>query len=108
MSENQVTGKARRTWQALRSEPPGQRFQRHYERRQRDADRRGDSIHYVVAGGLILVGIVLVFVPGPAVVFFALAAALLSEVSLAAARALDWTEVRVRRGLAWIGAVWRR
>ena len=89
------------------SEPPGQRFRRHYESRQREVDRGGGTKRYLVASGLILVGIVLVFVPGPAVVFFALAGVLLAEVSLPAARALDWAEVRVRRGLAWIGKVRR-
>lgn len=103
-----MTGKARRSWNALRSDPPGQRFRRHYERRQQEADRSGDSRRYLVASGLILVGIVLIFIPGPAVVFFALAGALLAEVSLPAARTLDWAESRVRSGLAWIRRVCKR
>lgn len=103
-----MRGKARRSWDALRSDPPGQRFRRHYERRQQEADRSGNSRRYLVASGLILVGVVLVFIPGPAVLFFALAGALLAEVSLPAARTLDWAEARVRSGLARIGKVRKR
>ena len=52
-----------------------------------------------LAGVLTLVGFVLIFVPGPAFVFLGLAAALLAEESLAVARALDWTEVKIRRAV---------
>jgi hypothetical protein len=49
----------------------------------------------------LIVGVVLVFIPGPAVVFFAFAAALTSTQSLSLARKLDRSELYTR-------AVWRK
>jgi hypothetical protein len=57
---------------------------------------------------LIAVGVVLMFIPGPAVVMYALAGALLAEDSLPVARALDWTEVRIRHLVKWCQRVWKR
>jgi hypothetical protein len=42
------------------------------------------------------IGVVLAFIPGPAVVFFALSATLLATQSLRVARILDRTEVWLR------------
>jgi hypothetical protein len=47
------------------------------------------------------VGVVLAFIPGPAVVFFGIAAALLASESMTVARALDRVEV-------WLRGAWRR
>jgi len=100
--------KARATWEEMKHDPPGQRFQRHYHRRQEQGDRKGRGLRYLLVIGLVLVGIVLMFIPGPAVVVFALAAALLAEDSLRIARALDWLEVRIRRLVGWVARTWKR
>ena len=89
---------ARRSWEALRRDPPGERFQRHYRRRHEQ--ERGRLIRLRVVGlasVLIGVGVVLLFVPGPGTVLIGLGAALVAEESLAVARALDWTELKLRR-----------
>ena len=100
--------KARATWEEMKDDPPGQRFKRHYHRRKEQGDRHGRVLHFVMVIALLLGGVVLLFIPGPAVVLFALAAALLAEDSLRIARMLDWTEVRIRRLAKWGERVWKR
>ncbi|MGH7335962.1 MAG: PGPGW domain-containing protein, partial [Myxococcota bacterium] len=53
----------------------------------------------VIAIVCFAAGVVLVFIPGPAVLFFALGGALLATQSLWVARALDAIEVRGRKTL---------
>ncbi len=45
--------------------------------------------------------------PGPGFLILFAGAALLAEESLTAARALDWTEVRLRRLAKWGRRAWR-
>jgi hypothetical protein len=99
---------ARKTWDEMKDDPPGQRFQRHHRRRREQGDREGRVLHFLLVIGLVLVGVVLLFIPGPAVVLFALAGALLSEDSLHVAKALDWLEVWIRRLVTWGSRVWKR
>jgi len=54
------------------------------------------------------VGLVLVFMPGPAILFFVIAASLVATESLFVARLLDWTEVRLRKLLGWVVERWRK
>jgi len=54
------------------------------------------------------VGLVLVFMPGPAILFFVIAASLVATESLFVARLLDWTEVRLRKLLGWAVERWRK
>lgn len=58
-----------------------------------------------LASGFTVIGVVLIFFPGPAVLFFFLAAALLAEESRTIAGGLDWLELRIRtlwrRALSW-------
>ena len=56
----------------------------------------------------LAVGVVLMFIPGPAVLFFALAGALLASHSMPVARALDWLELKLRAALAKGRAWWSR
>jgi len=56
----------------------------------------------------IALGVVFVFLPGPGVVFFALAGALLAPESRLLAAALDWTELKIRAGLAWAKRIWKK
>jgi hypothetical protein len=100
--------KARATWEEMKHDPPGKRFQKHYHRRHEEGEKKGRGRHYLLVIGLVLVGVVLVFIPGPAVVLFALAAALLAEDSLRIAKALDWLEVRIRRLIARARGTWKR
>lgn len=94
-------------WQALTAGQPGRRFVNRYEAA-REARRGGSWGHrltrllaLVVALAAFAVGLILAFIPGPAIVFFLLAGSLLAAESRGLARLLDWGEVRLR-------ALWKR
>lgn len=86
-------------WQTLKRSRPGRRFRDRYEASRRGASR-GTFVQRVVrvtlAAAAIAIGVVLVFMPGPAVLFFALAGALLASESRSVARFMDWCEMKLR------------
>ena len=95
-------------WQRLKRSPPGERFEAFNERQQKRA--RG-PIKALYLGGAIVslaVGVVLVFIPGPAFVFFILAGALLAAQSRWVARRLDRLEVIGRETATRARDFWRR
>jgi hypothetical protein len=57
---------------------------------------------------LIAVGLFFCLVPGPGLPFLILGAAILSERSLTVARALDWTEIKVRKAIGLARVWWTR
>ena len=63
---------------------------------------------FVVAAFAIAVGVVLAFLPGPAVLFFLLAGGLLASEWLWVARFLDWLELRLRELGEFGRRIWRR
>lgn len=85
----------------------GRRFQDRYaatRRSRNDASwrQRGRRIlRLVIALVAIVIAVVLMFIPGPAVVFYFIAGTLLAAESLLIARLMDWIEVRLQ-------ALWRR
>jgi hypothetical protein len=91
----------KKKWRELADGAPGKRFQSRYEKKHRDCRRGGRTLTWVAAAVLIVTGIVLLVVPGPGSVLIVLGAALLAEESLRVARALDWTEIRIRRLFGW-------
>jgi hypothetical protein len=95
-----VLNKLKHQWTQLRRYPPGQRFRRRFEaQRQKAPDGAGWRRRLLLFGAIALcfvIGVVLMFMPGPAVLFFALAAALLAEESRWVARGLDRLELRIR------------
>ncbi len=46
------------------------------------------------------------FIPGPAILFFAIAGGLLAAESRQVARILDWTEVQIRKVAVYLRARW--
>jgi len=56
----------------------------------------------------LAIGVVLTFIPGPAVVFYFAGAGLLAGESLWLARGLDWTELKVRKAYRWSKKWWQR
>jgi hypothetical protein len=88
----------KRRWRRLKAGEPGARFQRQY-RENRGSRKSGLRRWGALAagGGLILVGIVLLFIPGPGLLLIGVGAAVLARESRLAARGLDWLEVRGRR-----------
>lgn len=89
----------RRDWKELRHAPPGQRFQQHYERTRHSADRRfwPRLFRMIVVIGCLLVGLALTVLPGPAILFFAIAAVLLAAEFEGMAKALDRAELWGRK-----------
>jgi hypothetical protein len=91
----------KREWRRFRRLPAGKRFQIHHEEAQRKD--RARSVWLRVLGWLLIplfiaIGVVLAFIPGPAILFFFLAAALLASHSLWMARAFDRVELSIRSG----------
>jgi hypothetical protein len=104
--------KLKQQWTQLKQYPPGQRFLRRYEAQRRRAPH-GPSVArrlvtFGVAAILGAIGVVLVFIPGPAVLFFLLAGAVLAEESRSTARLLDGCEVWCRRSGRVIQRSWRQ
>jgi hypothetical protein len=89
-------------WRRLKAGQPGARFQRQY-RENRESRKSGLQRWGAVAAGagLILLGILLLFIPGPGLLFIAAGGAVLARESQVLARAMDWGEVRGRQ-------LWRR
>lgn len=86
---------------------PGRRFVDRYEAA-REARRDGAWGHrftrflgLVVALAAFTVGLILAFIPGPAIVFFLLSGSLLAAESRGLARLLDWGETRLRALWKW-------
>jgi hypothetical protein len=97
----------RQQWQKLKDLPPGKRFQTFHDEQQ----KKGVWVKVGYAAlSLVLfaLGVVFAFIPGPAVVFFALCAAALAAQSAWIARLLDRGEVKGRRLARQARAAWRR
>jgi hypothetical protein len=89
----------RQRWAELKASQPGERFQAAYHRQKRADQGRSAAARWVrpiLALLSFAIGVVLAFIPGPAVLFFALSATLLATQSLRVARGLDQTEVWLR------------
>ena len=95
--------------QQLRDGEPGSRFQDHYKKRQEE--RRSPLRRWLFLGGgtmIILAGIFFLPAPGPGFLIIFLGGGLVAQESLIAARALDWTEVRLRAVADWALRIWHR
>jgi hypothetical protein len=80
----------RQHWHAFRADPPGQRFQRRYRRR--NARRSGVWRKLLVIGGglaLLAIGIVMLVLPGPGLLVILIGALLIAEESLFASQRFD-------------------
>jgi hypothetical protein len=90
----------------LKNHEPGERFGA-FHREQKDRPVWVKVAFFAAAFVSLGVGVVLAFIPGPAVLFFALGGALLSTQSRFVAETLDKLEVWARRQIASFKA-WRR
>ena len=93
--------KLKRQWTDLKKDKPGHRFQRRYEARKGRRSGVWKPLYLIVGLLLLFAGLVLMPAPGPGFIVVFIGAAMLAEESLWAARALDWTEVKLR-------ALWSR
>lgn len=100
--------RVKRSWRRFKAGTPGRRFQQQFSRRKQSGRSPFQKALFIAAGILVMVaGFFFLFVPGPGLLILFLGAALIAKQSLLAARALDWTEVRVRKVLNWSLGAWR-
>ena len=98
-------------WRELRQGRPGRRFQDGYEASHRTKNRvtlLGRIVRLALALVALVVGVILMFIPGPAILFFAIAGGLLAAESRQVARLLDWTEIQIRKVAAYLRARWKK
>ena len=92
-------------WHELKHFTPGERFEKFYQAEQHRSQ-------WVKAGylgaaiALLPVGVLFAFIPGPAVLFFALSAALFATQSLWFARRLDRGELALRAAWSSVRTWW--
>lgn len=105
-----MIGRFRKAWRHFKALPAGQRFQERYQRGRGKPARSalGHVGLYTTILVLAVIGFILVFIPGPAVVFFAAAGMLLAGESLAVAKFFDAGELRARALIAEAKRRWRK
>ena len=87
----------RTQWHELKNAKAGERFQAFHDKQQENMPRWARPLYLGGAIVSLAVGVVLAFIPGPAVLFFALAAGLLAAQSAWLAKRLDRAEVGARK-----------
>lgn len=103
-------GKLKRQWEEFKRGQPGRRFQDRYERnQQKRQNKRWHAGLLKLCLGLLFIalGVVLMVMPGPAILFFALGGGMLADYSRTVARMLDWLELKIRRVLHWTKHWWK-
>jgi hypothetical protein len=87
---------AKQEWKSFKHDEPGARFRNHRERMKEKP--RGHSIVAIMIGVLlILIGVVLLFMPGPGTLLIAFGVALLASHSKRASALMDRSEPKLRR-----------
>lgn len=92
---------------ALRHDPPGERFERQYDRLQ----RRGHAVRVLlaIAGALLVAaGIAFLILPGPGLPLLVVGLGLLAGLSHPLARAMDRVEPFLRRQLHGVAHRWHQ
>ena len=106
-----MIARLKRQWKTLQRARPGRRFEERYEAAQRKENRASffaRVVRFTIATAALAVGVVLMFIPGPAVLFFAISGALLASESRGVARFLDWSEVKIRAVVRWATRFWKK
>ena len=88
--------KIKEKWNELKQLPPGTRFEAFHE----EQKHKSRWVKAAYLGGALVsfaIGVLLAFIPGPAVVFFALTGALLATQSRWVAKLLDRSELKARK-----------
>jgi hypothetical protein len=84
-------------WRRFAAEPPGERFERHYERKRALEGGLMGRCMWIAAGVLfMLAGIVMLFTPGPGLLAIGFGVTCLSRESRRLSRACDRAELRIR------------
>jgi hypothetical protein len=96
-------------WREFRRGRPGHRFQERHERNREARSARSPLARFFkpfAAVVLLAAGIVFFLIPGPGLPLLLIGAALLADVSLRVARAMDWLELRIRALLSRLRRWW--
>ena len=94
--------------QTVQHDHAGRRFQDRYaaarEARKDGSWRRRARrvLRLLVALVAFVIGVFLMVLPGPAILFFLIAGGLLAAESIYVARLLDWGEIKLRAGWVWL------
>ena len=87
----------RKQWKAVTEAPPGARFRHRYAWRKRQRASPLWKPFYILAGSaLFVVGLILLFIPGPGFLVIFVGAAMVAQESLWVAGLLDAAEVKLR------------
>jgi Putative transmembrane protein (PGPGW) len=97
-----------RAWRAFRDDEQGQRFRNHHRRLHEPGWRKLRILALFAAPLLLAAGVVMLFVPGPGLLFVLFGLALLAGESTALARRLDRAEPPVRRRFERVQRLWKR
>lgn len=93
-------------WKQFRADEPGERFENHTDRVK--AGPKAALVLQVLMGVVLLAGgIVLMFIPGPAILAYAFGLAMFAGLSRKLARLLDRAEPALRRKGQRLKAWWR-
>ena len=84
-------------WREIADGEPGKRFQHRFEQKEREGRSAAHLFKMAAAVLLIVAGVVFLVIPGPGSLLIVFGGALLAEGSSKVARALDWTEMRIRK-----------
>ena len=92
-----VLERIKEEWRTFVAEPPGSRFERHYERKRSDEGKGAmGRIAWIAAGVFfMLAGIVMLFTPGPGLLAIGFGLTCLSAESRRVARWCDRMEARI-------------
>lgn len=96
------------TWNKIQQDPPGKRFRRQYRRRQAARESIVNQLLFIGIGLVcILVGVAMLFTPGPGIFFIFLGWGLIAQESLWLAILLDKFEIYLRKWVDWGEAIWK-
>ena len=97
----------KRKWEEFKSGTPGERFQERYEQTSSERGRFSRGVRIVVGVVIFAAGIFFLPAPGPGMVIVVIGAFMIAEQWSAAAKALDWAELKIRAVLGWMLRVWK-
>ena len=91
--------RAKAEWQEFKHWPEGRRFALFYEKHHRCGQWKRVLLLFLAFASFVI-GVILAFIPGPAILFFAITAALIATQS-------RWLAARLDRGEVYVRQRWR-
>jgi len=91
-----MLGSWKRSWNAVKKGPPGERFVKRYRARESGRSPGARVVSIALGAALVVAGTIMLVIPGPGILVIALGGAFLAQEFLWLAKALDFAEVRLR------------